>query len=311
MNIFEIAPSIVAVSGRNPAEVQFWNWREGKHLHTIPEGGNGTSAFAAPLLSDGRLLLLLRARGIFIGHLDNWASAALVDKTDGPFCVLLTRDDSFITANKINGEIKVWRNEACVMTFQGGWTSTDGYHGCSLAIVGSRVVAVGSNNRMLVLTSDPSEAAEAKSARDQASAAAAALAKTSDDGTSTKDLASSTAFGMGGRNFATLAGFAPPPAQPAAAPAQASEAGPDTAAAAPVSDLGSGLSQSGGVLELPQPAVCNTFSGATLVNAAPGAAAAAPAAGSALAEAASLGAVPAAPTDAAPAPTTSDVPEAT
>lgn len=87
-----------------------------------------------------------------MGKVDAWkASAVYTDAGAGHLAgLVVTRDGTFVTASQVFGEIKVWRDGKCAATFTGGYFDDKPIYGNSVAVVGGRLLAVGSGNTVLV-----------------------------------------------------------------------------------------------------------------------------------------------------------------
>ena len=142
-----ISTSTVAVSVRDPEQIEVWDWKAGTCVRTLT-GFRWFRVFAHALLPDGRLVASDREGTIRVGSLDNWAAAAVISNGGSEVIgVLGGLDGSFVTTDTA-GNIKLWRNCACEVTLTGGYASS-GY-GVPLAVIGRRFIAVGNSNNLLV-----------------------------------------------------------------------------------------------------------------------------------------------------------------
>ena len=151
MSLTPLSWSTVAIGVRLSADVQIWDWRQGKQLQTL--AGFRVGVVCTALLPDGRLVATDWDGLIAVGKVNDWlASKFSADSESLRLSGLaVTRDGSFVTASQKDGQIKVWRNGVCTATFQGGFVvQHQRFMGNSLAVVGGRLLAVGKDDTALI-----------------------------------------------------------------------------------------------------------------------------------------------------------------
>ena len=141
-----LSPSTVALSMNGPVHIEVWDWKAGKCLTTLT-GFAGSYVLGSARLSDGRFIGVDWGGFIRVGSLDNWAAATPITNGNSVISVVAGQDGSYVTTDNA-GRIKLWRNGTCDVTLTGACPSS--YYGVGLAVVGRRLVVVGSNNNLLV-----------------------------------------------------------------------------------------------------------------------------------------------------------------
>ena len=138
--------STVAMSMRNPLQIEVWDWKAGKCVRTLT-GFEGGYVTANALLPDGRLVAGDWAGNLRIGSVDNWVAAAVLRNLNG-LTGVLTGLDRLVTTDA-DSRFKLWRNGACEVTLRGSHPSV-GFYGVPLAVIGGRLIVVGGDNSLLV-----------------------------------------------------------------------------------------------------------------------------------------------------------------
>ena len=140
-----ISPRLVAISMSDPAQIEIWDWNEGKQVMLLA-GFIAETVHA--LLPDGRLVVGDAAGPIRIGFMHDWAASTSLDESSsGVIGVRAGPDGSFVTINSA-GLIKLWRNGACEATLAGASTTVHP-GGTALAVLDRRLVVVGDNNLLV------------------------------------------------------------------------------------------------------------------------------------------------------------------
>ena len=141
-----LSTSTVALPVRNPAQIEIWDWKECKQVRVLTGFGGDTVLAHAPL-PDGRFIAGDHSGTIRVGSVDNWAAAATMPNDSTIISVLVGDDGSFVTSDRI-GNIKQWRNGVCEATLFCGYPGY--YYGFPFAVVGRRIVIVGTNTKLYV-----------------------------------------------------------------------------------------------------------------------------------------------------------------
>ena len=141
-----LTSSTVAMSMRDPGQIEIWDWKQGKCVRTL-SGFGGNFVFGHALLSDGRFVTADWAGTIKLGFLDDWTAAKSVLNGSGIIGVLACQDGSFVTTDE-RSHIKLWRDGTCEASVPGGFTGV--YYGVPLAVIGRRLIVVGSGNTLRV-----------------------------------------------------------------------------------------------------------------------------------------------------------------
>ena len=141
-----LSPTTVAMSTFSPVQIEVWDWKAGKCVRTLT-GFAGGHVWGHSLLPNGRIVAVDYSGTIRVGSLDDWAAHTAVSNGSILIGVAAGEDGSFVTTD-YNGDIKLWRNGACEVTLTGGYTS--GFYGVPLAVVGRRLVVIGSHGTLLM-----------------------------------------------------------------------------------------------------------------------------------------------------------------
>lgn len=154
MSLTALSSSTVGIGGQTPADVQIWDWKQGKLLRTLAGFDNPGCLTHIALFSDMRLVATDWAGKIHMRKLSDLRTSAIVHHTGASRLagLVVTRDGTLVTASQSNGEIKLWRDGLCTATFSGGYSRPDdnSLHGNSLAAIGGRLLAAGKDNTVLV-----------------------------------------------------------------------------------------------------------------------------------------------------------------
>ena len=137
--------STVALSMTSPAQVEIWDWKQGKCVRVLPALG-GSYVCGHALLPDGRFVMGDTAGNIRAGWVESWSPVTVVT-TDTITGLLVGHDGSFVTTDQ-NGKLKLWRNGVCEVERTGtcaSWSAA-----VPLAVIGRRLVAFGNSNYLLV-----------------------------------------------------------------------------------------------------------------------------------------------------------------
>lgn len=178
--VLSVLSSTTVAFGTVSATVEVWDWVAGRLLQSL--GGFSQAVYTTARLPDGQVLGAGLCGQIRTGHPENWATGQAFSNGAALLGAVTSQDGLIVTADA-NCQVKLWRNGSSqvlpVSCYPGfppqarfamrpvaaaaSWAARSShmhtpapapaqptYTGNPLAIVGSRLVVIGSNNDLMV-----------------------------------------------------------------------------------------------------------------------------------------------------------------